>query len=616
MGFPLSRERRHWLLRGSRFRGNDGTGCYEPRIPSVEGDSIQRRLAAILCADVQGYSRLMGADEEATLRALKASHEVMRRRVAAHRGRVVNAPGDSVLAEFASIVDAVACAAGIQAELARRDAGEPGERCLRFRIGVNLGDVLVDGDAIYGDGVNVAARLESLAEGGGVCISASAYEQVRDKLELAFDDLGDKSVKNIARPVRVYRLRTGAEQKNDDSRSAPETKPAIAVLPFTNMSGEAEEYFSDGITEDIITDLSKLSRLAVIARNSTFTYKGRAVDVREVGRSLGVTHVLEGSVRRAGGRLRITAQLLDAADGRHVWAERYDRELADVFAIQDDITREIVAALDVKLVRGEQASGWRRSLRDPRALDAWYRGMDALNRLQREANEDAARAFAEVMRLAPESPLGHLGLAWTKLSAWRYGWAGAGAAKALDEAAALAREALRLDERCADAHALLGYHYLLAGRHDEAVAAGERSVALDPNHADNTANLGCSYAVSGRPQDAVQAMRRAMRLSPMHPSWYFNILAFAHYASGDYEGTEEASRLGVQRDPAYPDCHMFLALAHHARGRAEEAQREAQELLRHDPTFRLASVAGRLAIVRDRALAERVIATARELGLK
>ena len=585
--------------------------------PSVEGESANRRLAAILCGDVQGYSRMMGTDEQATLRALKGCHEVMRRLVAAHRGRVVNAPGDSVLAEFASIVDAVSCAAAIQGELGSRNAAAAPEARMAFRLGVNLGDVLVDGEAIYGDGVNVAARLESLAEGGGICISGSAYEQVVGKVKLEFDDLGEKSVKNIARPVRVYRVRVGSSGSVPESRSSgpgPEL-PSIAVLPFANMSGEAEEYFSDGITEDIITDLSKLSGLLVIARNSTFTYKGRAVDVREVGRSFGVSHVLEGSVRRAGGRVRITAQLLEAKNGHHVWAERYDRELADVFAIQDEITHKIVAALDVKLLRGEQASAWRHLLPDPQALDAWYRGVDALNRLQREANEEAARAFAEVIRAAPGSPLGHLGMAWTQLSAYRYGWS-ASPAKALEESAALAREALRLDERCADAHALLGFYHLLCGRNADAIAAGERSVELNPNHADNIANFGCSCAVSDRPAEAIGLMRRAMRLSPMYPAWYLNILAFAAYAVGDYEQAESAARQGLERDPAYADCRAIAAAACHALGRSDEARREAAELLRRDPTYRLATLEGRLAIVTDRALVERLLGVCRELGLQ
>lgn len=580
----------------------------------MEGGSPKRRLAAILCADVQGYSRMMGADDEATLRALKASHEVMRRLVGAHHGRVVNAPGDSVLAEFPSVSDAMACAVAVQAELAKRNAGAPEKERMAFRMGVNLGEVLADGDAIYGDGVNVAARLESLAEGGGICLSGSAREQVSAKLGLAFEDLGEKSVKNIARPVRVYRVAGEAAPARAAAR-APSDLPSLAVLPFANLSGEAnEEYFSDGITEDIITDLSKLPGLLVIARNSTFTWKGRAVDVREVGSQLGVTHVLEGSVRRAGGRVRITAQLLQAASGHHLWAERYDRDFADVFAIQDDITREIVAALDVKLVRGEQASAWRRSLPDPQALDAWYRGLDALNKVNREANEEAARRFAEVMRAAPASPLGYLGMAWTQLSAFRYGWS-ASPPKSLEQAASLAREALRIDERCADAHALLGYHALLAGKHAEAIAAGERSVALDPNHADNIANFGCSCAVGGRPAEAIGLMRRAMRLSPVYPAWYPNILAFAAYACGDYAVAEAAAREGVQRDPGYADCRVLIALACQALGRHDEARREAAEVVRRDPAYRLAALEGRMAIVEDRGLVERMLAACRELGL-
>jgi adenylate cyclase len=320
-------------------------------------------------------------------------------------------------------------------------------------------------------------------------------------------------------------------------------------------------------------------------------------------------------VRRAGGRVRITAQLLHAASGHHVWAERYDRDFADVFAIQDDITREIVAALDVKLLRGEQASAWRRSLPDPQALDAWYRGLDALNKVNREANEEAARRFAEVVRAAPASPLGHLGLAWTELSAFRYGWS-ASPAKSLEQAASLAREALRLDERCADAHALLGYHHLLAGQHDEAIAAGERSAALDPNHADNIANFGCSCAVGGRPEAAVGLMRRAMRLSPVYPAWYSNILSFAAYACGDYAGAEAAGRQGVQLDPGYADCRVLVALACQALGRPDDARREVAEILRRDPAYRLSALDGRMAIVRDRALVGRMLAACREIGLQ
>ncbi len=581
----------------------------------MESGAIPRRLAAILCADVQGYSRLMGADEEGTLRSLKAAHELMKASIAAHRGRVVNAPGDSVLAEFASVVDAVRCATAMQQELEQRCAAVAAERRLAFRIGVNLGDVMVAGEEIYGDGVNVAARLESLADGGGVCISGSAYEQVADKLELGFEDLGEKSVKNIARPVRVYRLvREGKTLARPASAPVASDKPSIAVLPFQNMSGDTEqEYFSDGITEDIITDLSKLSGLLVIGRNSTFTYKGSAVDVREVGKRFAASHVLEGSVRRAGGRVRINAQLLDAASGHHLWAERYDRELADIFAVQDEITREIVSALDVKLLRGEQARVWRHLLRQPEALDAHYKGLDALNRLTREANDEARRSFQKVVALEADSPLGHLGLAWTELSAFRYGWEGAGA---LERAAGLARKALELDEDCADAHALLGFYHLLAGRHDEAIAAGERSVTLNPNHADNAANLACSCAVGGRPEEAIALLRKAIRLSPVYPTWYLQILGFAHYLRGELDDAEAAVRPALKREPAYAEARIVLAAVLHARGRVAEARAEAAEVLRQDPKFRLAAFAARLAIVRDQSLVAKLVAQMRELGLE
>jgi adenylate cyclase len=584
---------------------------------SAPHDAVSRRLAAILCADVQGYSRLMGADEEGTLRALKAAHELMSGLIERHRGRVVNAPGDSLLAEFASVVDAVSCAVAIQDELERRNAVLPQAARMAFRIGINLGDVMIEGGALYGDGVNVAARLEALAEGNGICLSASAYEQVVGKLKLDFEDLGEKAVKNIARPVRAYRvLRDGAAAAAPRAAARAADKPAIAVLPFQNMSGEPEqEYFSDGMTEDIITDLSKLSGLLVIARNSTFTYKGKPVDVRRLKGELGVSHVLEGSVRRAGARVRITAQLLDAGTGHHVWAERYDRDLQDIFAVQDEITREIVAALDVRLLRGEQAVLWRQLLRRPEALDAYYRGLEHLNRITREANAQAGQCFGEVLRLEPQSPLGHLGTAWVHLSAFRYGWS-TSASDSLGQAAALAKKALELDEGCADAHALLGYYHLVSGRHDEAIAAGERSIALAPSHADNAANLACSYVVSGRPAEGIETIQRAMRLSPVYPGWYLNILGFGQYQLGQFEACEKTLRLALEREPQNLDCHLVIAAAQHARGHVEAARREAEEILRKDPAFRIAGYQARLAIVKDRGLVERFFALMHELGLQ
>jgi tetratricopeptide (TPR) repeat protein len=351
----------------------------------------------------------------------------------------------------------------------------------------------------------------------------------------------------------------------------------------------------------------------VIARNSTFTYKGKPVDVREVGKRFGVSHVLEGSVRRAGGRVRITAQLLEAGSAHHLWAERYDRGLEDIFAVQDEITREIVAALHVKLVRGEQASVWRKLLRKPEALDAYYKGIDRMNRATREANDEATRCFELIVKLEPDSPLGHLGLAWTQLSASRHGW---GAPTALEHAAGLARKALQLDETCADAHGLLGYYNLLLGRHEDAIAEGERAVALNPNHADNAANLGCSYVMSGRPADAVACLRKAMRLSPVYPAWYLNVLGFAHYLLGEHDAADEALALALKREPAYVDCRLILIAAHQARGRADDARREIAELRRHNPAFRLASYEKQLSVLKDRDAGKRFFDVLRELGVE
>src|SRR5258706_834334 len=576
-----------------------------------------RRLAAILAADVVGFSRMMGADEEGTLARLKRLRaEVIDPAIAESRGRIFKTTGDGVLVEFPSVVDAVQCAAKVQASLSPGAASGGAEQRIVLRVGINLGDVIVEGDDLYGDGINVAARLEGICDAGGVFISGSANDQVANKVRLAFEDLGEKSVKNIARPVRVYRLVIDGQAPAPRAAAvraaaaALADKPSIAVLPFQNMSGEAEqEYFSDGITEDIITDLSKLSGLLVIAHNAPSTSRGRAADAREVGKRFAASYVLEGSVRRAGGRVRITAQLLEAGTAHHVWAERYDRDLQDIFAVQDEITSKIVAALDVKLLRGEQASVCRRLLQRADALDAYYKGLDNLNRLTREANDEAARRFEQVAQLEPDSPLGHLGLAWTKLSAFRYGW---GEPAALEQAARLARKALELDETCADAHALLGYHSLLLGRHDPAIAQGERSVAVNPNHADHAANLGCTYVMSSRPADAVACVRKAMRLSPVYPTWYLNVLGFAHYLLDQHDEADTVLTLALQLDPAYYDCPLMLMAAHHARDLGDDGRHEAAEVRRHNPTLRLKDMEGRLSVIKDRALLSRFIGVLRE----
>ncbi len=583
---------------------------------------LRQRLAAILAADAAGYSRLMSADERATVAALDAARAAFKKQIESNQGRVIDMAGDSVLAVFETAIGAVSAALAVQKALCTVTNEQPEHRRMRFRIGVHLGDVMEKADGtVYGDGVNIAARLQGLAEPGGITVSDSVRTAVRTKVAADFEDQGEQQVKNIVEPVRAFRVRVDGAAAPKRATAEAQSRatagmPSIAVLPFQNMSGEADqEYFSDGITEDLITDLSNLSGVLVIARNSTFTYKGRSVDVRQVGREFNVSHVLEGSVRRAGGRVRITAQLVESASGHHIWAERYDRNLEDVFAIQDEITQKIVTALDVRLLHGEQAAGWRKSLRRPEALDAYYRGLDLFNRVTREANAEAAHCFEQVIGLEPDSPLGHLGMAWIHLSAFRYGWSDS-PPESLKRAAALAGRALELDERCSDAHALLGYYHLVKGVHDQAIAAGERAVALSPNHADNTANLACSYAVSDRSAEAIPLLQRAIRLSPIYPTWYLNILGFANFRAGQHDDAEAALKLALQREPANARCRMLLAWVHHSRGRIDEARREAQEILRQDPTFRLKDVEPQLAIVKDRTLVARYFDVLRELGLQ
>jgi adenylate cyclase len=587
----------------------------------VVGSELKQRLAAILAADAVAYSRLMSVDERGTVAALDAARALFRSHIESNHGRVIDMAGDSVLAVFDSAAGAVKAALDLQQALASDADAVAADRRMHFRIGVHLGDVIEKPDGtVYGDGVNIAARLQGLADAGGISVSEAVRGSVKTRIAATFEDLGEQRVKNMTEPVRAFRVKVGAVADSppatfDIDPSTPD-RPAIAVLPFANMSGDPEqEYFADGISEDLITDLSKLSGLLVIGRNSTFTYKGRSVDVRHVGREFGVSHVLEGSVRRAGNRLRITAQLLETVNAHHVWAERYDRGLEDVFAVQDEITRDIVAALDVKLLRGEQSTVWRKWLHRPEALDAYYRGLDGLNRITQEANAQAAQCFEQVVALEPESPLGHLGLAWVHLSASRYGWSDSAPAS-LKLAADLARKALALDEGCADAHGLLGYYHLLANAHDLAIEAGERSVALNPNHADNAANLACSYAVSSRPAQAVALIKRAMRLSPIYPNWYLNILGYAHYQLRQYEDADRALQQSLKREPAYTDSRLMLAGSYYDQGRIDDARREVQTALQHSPEFRLQDFENQLVIEKDRDRVAHYVEVLRSLGLQ
>ena len=585
----------------------------------------QRKLTAILSADAVGYSRLMQDDEEATLRALTESRTLFADHVRENRGRIVNTPGDSVLAEFASVVDALKCAVAIQQELAGRNRHLPEQRRMHYRIGVNLGDVLVDADGIYGDGVNIAARLESLAEPGGICVSRTVHDQVSGKLSLGFEYLGEKPVKNIAQPVRVYRVlietppreEAGLVAQNAAGRGeAPHLPemPSIAVLAFENMSGDAEQgYFSDGIAEDIITDLSKLSGLLVIARNSSFAFKGRAVDTRQIGRELGVRYLLEGSVRKAGNRVRITAQLVDAQSGRHLWAERYDRDLEDMFALQDEITEEVVTALNVTLVAGEQARLWRKSLKNPKAREVYYQGRSLLNQGTREATAQASRLFRQVIEWEPDSPLGYAGTAWAQWREVFRGWSRS-PAEDLHAAMELVQQALERDGDHAAAHAILGCCLILTGRHEQALTHAERAVTLTPNGADVAMFAGHITLYSGQVEQAIALSQRAIRLCPVCPPFYKTTLGVAYREARRYDEGIAVLREAVASEPEFLPARFALLTVYCAAGRYDEAQATAREIRRIDPLFSLVDYANRLPH-RDQAVRDRILIDLEKAGV-
>jgi adenylate cyclase len=554
---------------------------------------VKRKLTAILSSDVKGYSRLMGGDEEATVHTLNAYKEVMTKLTQQYRGRVVDAPGDNVLAEFASVVDAVRCAVEIQKEIKTRNAELPENRRMEFRIGVNLGDVIEDGEQILGDGVNIAARLESLSEAGGICISGTAFDQVENKLSLEYEYLGEQSVKNIAKPVRVYRVlmepgavvRKGLEVTSKEMKSLTlPDKPSIAVLPFVNMSGDPEqEYFSDGITEDLITDLSKISSLFVIARNSVFTYKGRAVKVDHVGRELGVRYVLEGSVRKAGARVRITAQLVDASTGGHLWAERYDRNVGDIFALQDEVTQKIVTALAVKLTRDEQERLERRYTNNLEAYDCLLQGLGYFYLYTKDGNDRARTMFDKAIDLDPEFALAYGRLGLTYWLEWSFGWSQS--LECLEKAFQLAQKAAELDDSLPQSHSILGMVCLWKKEHEQAIGHLQRAISLDPNNADALDQLAHILTFAGRPEEAIGLEKKAMRLNPLYPSLYEWTLGHAYFLLGEYEQAIAALRRVLDRSPGFHPAHIYLALSLTQLGRMDESKAEAAEFMRVTPSM-------------------------------
>jgi len=552
---------------------------------------MERRLAAIFAADVAGYSRLIGADEEGTLERLRAHRrQLIDPKIAEHQGRIVKTTGDGVLAEFASPVKAVRCAIEVQHGMANRNADVPQEQRIEFRIGINLGDVVVEEGDIYGDGVNVAARLESIADPGVVYISRAVRDFVRDLPEVVLEDLGERPLKNIANPVQVFRIGAAALHVGAPRVAAPPLvpdKPSIAVLPFTNMSGDAEqEYFSDGMTEDLITDLSKVSGLFVIARNSSFVYKSRSAKVQDIGRDLGVRFVLEGSIRKAGNRVRITAQLIDAVKGGHLWAERFDRELTDIFATQDEVVEKIVGALAVQLSHGEEQRLRRRSTSNVEAYEAWLRARQFLSRSTREGIAQAKAMHRRAIEIDPNFAAPHAGLSLAGISEYVSDWA-ADAAAALDDAERWARRAIELDEQEPLSHMALGNVLLWRRDHASALAQARRMIELDPNFAQGHAAMGLGLMYAGKPAEALDSFAMAMRLDPHYPSIVLHFLAQAEFSLGQYESAAQHCRERIARTPGTDSSRMILAACYGHLGRVDDARMAWAELLKVNPGFSL-----------------------------
>jgi adenylate cyclase len=626
-------------------------------------EGFKRKLAAILNADVVGYSRLMEDNEEATIQTLNTYRNSISTLVQQHRGRVVDTTGDNLMAEFSSVVDAVKCAVETQKELSERNAALSENRRMLFRIGVNLGDIVEEDDRIYGDGVNIAARLEGLAEAGGICISRTAYDQAKNKLELGYEYLGEHSVKNISEPVHVYRVLMEPEavgkvigEKRFLGRFSRRTamaaivalfivagsliiwnvylqrskkmelasvgkmaqalpdKPSIAVLAFDNLSGDPDqEYFSDGLSEEIITALSKTSKLLVIARNSSFTYKGKPIKVQQISRELGVKYVLEGSVRKADDRVRITAQLVDAENGNHLWADRYDRKLKDLFTLQDDITMKIITALEVKLTEGEQA---RITGSGTDNLDAYLKVLQArdLKRHQNiENNHKARQLVEEAIKLDPDYAQAYRWLSGTHLVDV---WLGSTKSpqESLKTAVELAKKALSLDDSLGGAHGLLGNLYVMTRQYDKGIREAERAVELEPNGADAHAFLGMGLLFADRPEEAIPILQKAIHLDPNAPEWYMHVLASAYRDIEKYEEAIEWGEKAIQKNPKNVLSRNILCSIYSLADQMDEARAQAKEIVTLNPNISVERIA-RTYPQKNQVVKNRYIEALRKAGL-
>jgi adenylate cyclase len=633
---------------------------------------VKRKLTAILSADVKGYSRLMGKDEVGTIQTLNTYKDVMANLIGDHHGRVVDAPGDNLLAEFASVVDAVESGVEIQRELRARNDKLPLNRRMEFRIGINLGDVVEEEDKIFGDGVNIAARIESLAVGGGICISGIVYDQIKNKLTLRYEFIGKQTVKNIAGPVPVYRVLMEPETSvsavsrwkraglNHWKRIHPVFKiliglvaaanviwqfhpllrpsrppvevaskekmafplpdvPSIAVLPFVNMSKNPEqEFLCDGMTEDIITALAKVPGLVVIARNSTFTYKGKPVKVKQVSEELGVRYVLEGSLQRSSDRLRITAQLIDALTGNHLWAERYDRDLKDIFALQDEITMKILTGVQVKLTEGGHVWSPEKYYKGKKGLDCYLKLTEAsgyYNRFNIEDNNLARRMIEEAIAMCPENPMGYVSLGWTYHNDYYLGNTKS-PRETIEKAIELAQKALGMDDSIADAHGELCALYPLKREYEKAIAEGERGVALNPGGTLVLNVYANALRYAGKPEEAIPIFQKAIRLNPFGPSYSYHNFGHTLRSARRFEEAVSAYKKAIQIAPDNIMAHIGLASTYSMMGREKDARAEAAEVLKINPKFSLDNWARVLSAYKDQSETDIMVTALRKAGLK
>jgi adenylate cyclase len=630
-------------------------------------ESFKRKLTAILSADVKGYSRLMGEDEAETVKTLTAYRKIMGELIQQHRGRVIDSPGDNILAEFGSVVDAVQCSVAAQNEFKARNADLPENRRMEFRIGVNLGDVIEEENRIYGDGVNIAARLEALADPGGICVSKTAFDHIESKLPLGYEYLGEQTVKNITKPVGAYKVLmeprvvvAGAKDKKSSipvwrrkgvlagavavliviigltvwnfhfrtPSFEPASKekmafplpdaPSIVVLPFVNLSEDPkQEFLCDGITVSIMTALFKVPGVFVIGRNSTFSYKGIPVNVNKVSEQFGVRYVLQGSVQRSADRVRINTELIDALTGHDIWAERYDGDLKDLFALQDAITMKVLAAIQVKLTAGEEALTVAKYFKGKQGLDCYLKYWEGANHLWRgniENNNEARRIAEEVIEMCPESPMGYYLLGVVHRQQYRLGNTKS-PRETIEKGIELAKKMLALDDSIADGHVLLSTFYSILGEHGKAIAEGERAVSLSPRQAQAYNSYGDSLLYAGQPEEAIPLLQKAIRLCPISESTIFLPLGDALRQTGQYEEAVAEYKKAIQRSPDNIIAHIYLAACYTMMGQEKEANAEAAEVLRINPKYSVDSFAKRLSY-KDQSQKDKLINALHKAGLK